>query len=253
MKQDTKIIIVSIVLGWILILGGRIPVSAVDLLTQETTIIPPPTSEGMSDLSASDSASVSADMKKLRDRLASVVAQLRKKDEQAIAGELKSIEGSTIQMDTIVGVQEKITIDEALTKYYRIAGAVKDELKKNDLKVGQYAIVTGLKTDGAFSANEIYLDDPYEIKAGRVTEVNTDNYTFKLETFDKETITVNVDRTVVQESLTPKTLGLSNSSFSQIKEGDTAHIVYQLKSIKQVVTNVTPARILIIPASYFSK
>lgn len=257
MKQDISFLIATVIFASVLVLAGMIPVSAVNMLTDETSVTPSATTSDSNTLvaseSAADTASPPADMKKLRDRLASVVAQLRKKDEQAIAGELKSVEGSTLEMDTIVGTIEKISLDEVLTKYYRIAGVAKEELKKTDLKAGQYAIVTGLKTDGTFAANEVYLDDPYEAKAGRVTEVNSTNYSFRLETFDKETITVNIDRSVIQESLVVNTGGLTGSGFTQIKEGDTAHIVYRLKSIKQPVTNITPARLLIIPAGYFSK
>lgn len=254
MKKELPIIFIILTISFALIAAGGSPVS---VLAQPTTSETPTetTTPGAEGLVATDSANTDApsNIRELRDRLASVVAQLRRKDERVIAGEIKSLNTTSLEVDTIAGAISKIQLDETLTKYYRITGAAKEEIELKDVKVGQYAIVTGLNTDGGFSANEIYIDEPFDSKAGRISEINSENFTFKLETFDKETISVNIERSVVQETLNPKTLALESSSFTRLKEGDTVHIVYPVKSIKQQPTIVTPARLLLIPLGYFNK
>lgn len=232
---------------------------AVFVMAQDET--PPLTSETPAvsvtpsgEETASESATTNpADLRKLRDRLASVVAQLRKKDEQLVVGELKTVDTATLAIDTIAGAVQTVQLDETLTKYYKITGAAKEDITLKDLKTGEYVIVTGMRTEGTFSANEVYVDEPFDSKAGRVTEVNSTDYSFKLETFDKETITVDIDRSVTQEILNTRALSLEGASFARIREGDTVHIVYPVTSIKKQVTRITPTRILIIPLAYFNQ
>lgn len=232
---------------------------AVSVMAQDET--PPLTSETpvvsvtpQADESASGSATTNpSDLRKLRDRLASVVAQLRKKDEQVVVGELKAVSSATLEVDTIAGTVQTVQLDETLTKYYKISGAAKEEITQKDIKTGEYVIITGMRTEGTFSANEVYVDEPYDSKAGRVTEINSIDYSLKLETFDKETITVDIDRSVTQEILNTAGLNLEGASFTRIREGDTVHIVYPVTSIKKQVTRVTPSRILIIPLAYFNR
>lgn len=192
------------------------------------------------------------DLRLLRDKLASVVAELRKKDEQVVAGEVRVIEPSYMEIDTIGGVAQKVELDEALTKYFRVVGAAKEEIEAKDVIVGAYILVTGLRTDGAFTANEIYIDEHFESKAGRVTELNATNLTLRLETFDKDTLTVSVARSTTQELL--NTSGkLEASIFSRIREGDTVHVVYPVGRLRAPVTAITPARMLVIPMGYLSR
>ena len=262
MKKEIYPLIFAVSLSVILVSLGLLPVSVVAALTPTPTVTSVAAdaststdSSKLSDTVASESAmaSSSADIRKMRDKLASMVAQMLNKERQVVAGELKSIEGIDYTIDTLAGSTDQVAIDEVLTKYYRIVGAAKEELQKKDIKIGQYVIVTGLRTDGQVTANEIFVDDPFDSKAGRVTEIDSNNYTFKLETFDKETITINIDRSVTQEALNIKTLALEPSSFIKIKEGDVAHVVFQMKSIKQALTTVTPVRMLVIPSAYFNK
>jgi hypothetical protein len=254
MKKELSIIGIILTLSFGLIALGATPIS---VLAQPTSTETPleTTTPGAESLVATDSASTGtpSDIRKLRDRLASVVAELRKKDEQVIAGEVKSIDTTNLEVDTISSIVEKIQIDDTLTKYYRISGAAKEEITQKDVKQGSYVIVTGLRTEGSFSANEIYIDEPFDSKAGRITEIDSNTNTFKLETFDKETLTVVINKSAYQEYLNPKTAAVEQGGFTKMKEGDTAHVVYALKSIKSQTTTITPARILVIPVGYFSK
>lgn len=253
MKKTYSVIAIIFLLGICLVSVGMRPVS---VLAQPTTTESPDATttpaEGDAVTPTPDSEGNTPNIRVLRDRLASVVAELRKKDEQVIVGEVKSVDTANLEVDTISGVVEKIQLDETLSKYYQITGAAKEEIEQKDVEVGNYVIATGIRTEGAFSADEIYIDEPFDSKAGRVTEINGTNFTFRLETFDKDVLTVNVDRSVNQEILVVSTLGLEGSSFSRLREGDTVHIVYPVNSIKTQVTNVTPIRMLVIPLAYFN-
>ena len=166
MKKELSIIVIILNLSFGLIALGAAPISVLAQPTSTETPIET-TTPGANSLVATDSASTAtpSDIRKLRDRLASVVAELRKKDEQVIAGEVKSIDTTNLEVDTISSIVEKIQLDDTLTKYYRISGAAKEEIAQKDLKQGSYAIVTGLRTEGSFSANEIYIDEPFDSKA----------------------------------------------------------------------------------------
>lgn len=191
-------------------------------------------------------------LRMLRDKLASVVAELRKKDEQVVAGEVRVIEPNYLEIDTIAGVVQKVELDEALTKYFRVVGAAKEEIEPKDMVVGAYVLVTGLRTDGSFTANEVYIDEHFESKAGRVTELDATNLTLRLETFDKDILTVSVARSTTQELINASGT-LEASIFSRIKEGDTVHVVYAVSSLRTPVSAVTPTRLLVIPMGYLSK
>ncbi len=215
-----------------------------------------PTPTGISEskvATGSAESSDSAKIKPLRDRLASVVAEMRKKDQKVVAGDLKSISGTTLEVETVFGSTEKAQIDETLTKFYRIIGAATEEIKKTDIKEKQYVIITGPHLDGVINANEVYIDEHFESRAGRVTEVDSTNFNFKLETFEKETLNISVEKSTTQEILNIKTLNVEAGSFSRIKEGDIAHIVFGVKSVKEQKTSISPSRVFIIPVGYFTK
>lgn len=253
MNTRIQFIIFVVLLLWGVFISHTSP-----LMVIAQTISPSPTGSPETihtEKVASESAQStdSADLRKLRDKLASAVAQMRKKDEQVVAGEVAKVDGIQFELNTLAGSIEKIQIDETLTKYYRIAGAAKEDIERKEITVGKYIIVTGLRTEGMVSANEIYVDDPFESRAGRITEINSVDGTFKLETFDKETLTINVERSTYQEYLNTLTLNVGQGGFSLMKEGDVAHIVYQMRSIKEQVTTIIPTRLLVIPARYFSK
>ncbi len=208
----------------------------------------------LNSLEASPSADTdTAQIKTLRDKLASVVANMRKKDQKVVAGDLKKISGSTVELETVFGSSEKAILDEALTKFYRIIGAATEEVKREDLKESQYIIVTGPHLDGKITANEIYIDEHFESRAGRITDVNTANATLKLETFDKDTISVTISRSTSLELLNSKTVAVEQGGFARIKEGDIAHIVYPVKSISEKKVSVTPSKVFVISSTYFTK
>ncbi|MEI7652659.1 MAG: hypothetical protein WCJ70_00065 [bacterium] len=198
-------------------------------------------------------ASPSAEIKTLRDKIASHVAQLRKKDQQAVAGQIIEDTEKRYVIESLFGRKETIDLDETLTKYYRFTSTIQEEVTKKEIIPGSYIVVVGPRTDTTISANEIYKDEIYQQKAGRVVEINTATSTLKIDTFEKDSITVAVDSSTIIQQLLPVTHAASAGSLSKIKEGDTVHVVYKLKSITEKFDKVTATRLLHIPATYFAK
>ncbi|MFO0704319.1 MAG: hypothetical protein U0525_06430 [Patescibacteria group bacterium] len=260
MKKNKKLLILTLTAATSLVVSQvyTYPVIASQLAQAQTTITPTESDESPTptgEKNATDSAKPQDEtqIKSLRDKLASVVAEMRKKDQKVVAGDLKKLNGNTIEVDTVFGNTERAQFDDNLTKFYRIVGAATEEIKKTDIKEKQYIIVTGPHLDGIINANEIYVDEHFESRAGRITEVDSVNYTFKLETFEKDTLTVSVEKSTNQEYLNPASKLIEAGGFAKIKEGDIAHIVYGVTSIKDQKTNITPSRVFIIPAAYFVK
>jgi hypothetical protein len=111
----------------------------------------------------------------------------------------------------------------------------------------------GPRSSDKIIANEVFKDELYQIKSGRVTEVNASKSTFKIDTFDKETLSVSVEGTTAIQTLNPSSASITTGSFSRIKEGDTVQVVFRILSITQKLDSVTASRILHIPVAYFAK
>lgn len=214
---------------------------------------PNPSITPVATTSASLESTAEASIKNLRDRIASKVAQLRKRDEQAVSGQIISMTDSELVIESIFGKKETIQLDETLTKYYRFTGSAREEITKADTKVGQYIVVLGPRSSDKIIANEVFKDELYQSKSGRVTEVNASKSTIKIDTFDKETITVSIEGTTAIQAINPSSASIVAGTFARIKEGDTVHVVFRVLSISQKLDTVTASRILHIPVAYFAK
>ncbi len=214
---------------------------------------PNPSITPVATTSASLESTAEASIKNLRDRIASKVAQLRKRDEQAVSGQIISMTDTELVIESIFGKKETIQLDETLTKYYRFTGSAREEITKADTKVGQYIVVLGPRSSDKIIANEVFKDELYQSKSGRVTEVNASKSTIKIDTFDKETITVSIEGTTAIQAINPSSASVVSGTFARIKEGDTVHVVFRVLSISQKLDTVTASRILHIPVAYFAK
>lgn len=214
---------------------------------------PNPSITPVATTSASLESTAEASIKNLRDRIASKVAQLRKRDEQAVSGQIISMTDTELVIESIFGKKETIQLDETLTKYYRFTGSAREEITKADTKVGQYIVVLGPRSSDKIIANEVFKDELYQSKSGRVTEVNASKSTIKIDTFDKETITVSIEGTTAIQAINPSSASIVAGTFARIKEGDTVHVVFRVLSISQKLDTVTASRILHIPVAYFAK
>jgi len=103
------------------------------------------------------------------------------------------------------------------------------------------------------TANEIYVDEKYLAKVGRVTEIDSVNYTLKLMTPEKENYNLDIESSTKQSILNIKTLDVEKSGFSKIKEGDMIHFVVKKTAYEQKDNSYSAIKILTIPQEFFIK
>jgi len=88
---------------------------------------------------------------------------------------------------------------------------------------------------------------------GRVTEIDSVNYTLKLMTPEKENYNLDIESSTKQSILNIKTLDVEKSGFSKIKEGDMIHFVVKKTAYEQKDNSYSAIKILTIPQEFFIK
>jgi len=196
------------------------------------------------------------DVKLLKEKVANKVAELRKQDQTAKSGTVVSVKDGSVIISTVEDSDQKqytITVDGTLTKLYRIVGATKKEIKIGDIKPDNYVIASGPVADTNIQANVVYVDDPYIVQSGKITEVNKTDYYIKVMTSDKTEYTLDIESSTKQFLMNIKTLEVERTGFSKIKEGDIMHFS-AVKTVSEKDKNRYAAgKILIVPQEYFLK
>jgi hypothetical protein len=178
--------------------------------------------------SATPTTALDKSAKQLIEKLATQAEETRKKDQQAYVGVITKIDDSLITISSTSGADERkysIKIDDTLTSLFQIVGSTKKEIKKSDLKVGNYIIVTGLMLNDTVEAIEVYIDEQFIVKTAKITEISKEDYYLKVVTYDKDEYTLDIQNSTRQFMLNTKTKEIEKSGFSKIKEGDTVHFV----------------------------
>lgn len=209
---------------------------------------------------ATDSASTAIDRgaKLLIEKLATKVEETRKKDQKAYVGLITKIEDSLLTISHTNGSDEKkysIKIDDTLTALFRIVGATKKELKKSDLKLGDYVIVTGQMLDDTLEANEIFIDEQFLVKTAKITEISKSDYYLKVITYDKDEYVLDIQNSTRQFVVNVKTKEIEISGFSKIKEGDTVHFVVSKTNPGEgkEKNRYDAVRILVVPQEFIAQ
>ena len=205
------------------------------------------------DVSTSSATPVDDQVKNLKERIANKVAELTKKEKKSISGIIIKIQDKTISFQTVDEQLVEVKIDDTLTKFYSVREGPAKEIKFSDLKKGDYIWVNGPKIDKYVNANYVVLDDEYLVKTGKVTQIEADDYYFKVSTSEKDDYTLDFETYTKTMILNIKTLDLGKSGFSKIKEGDTVHIVVKKTGTEKEKNRYPAQKILIIPQEYFIK
>jgi hypothetical protein len=198
---------------------------------------------------ATASASEEKDIKVFKDKIANVI----KKTNKALSGFVISNNGSIIKIKDVNNVAYEIKLDNELTKYFKISGASKKEIKADDISKDDYIIVTGVLTDKSVAANSIFIDESYLVGSGKITEVDKDNYSIKIINSAKETFALDIENSTKQTMLNTKSLAIEQMGFSKIKEGDYVHFVVKRGVNANKDNKYSAEKILIIPQEYFIK
>lgn len=205
--------------------------------------------------SSSPTVVVDKDIQLLKDKVANKVLEIRKQNNKAISGFVLNIDGNAMKLSNNEEVNQ-VKFDDALTKYFKILGTQKKEIKPDDIKKNDYAIISGIIADNVITANVVLIDENFLVDSGKITEVNKDNYNIKVLTSDKNTCSLDIETYTKQFMINIKTLGIEGVGFSKIKEGDTIHFVVKKTENSPDSgknNNYSATKILIIPQEYFIK
>lgn len=208
-------------------------------------------------LEATGSATSALDKgaKQLIEKLATKAEETRKKDQKAYVGLITKIDDSIMTVSSVSGADEKkysIRIDDTLTALFRIVGTTKKEIKKSDLNIGDYVIVTGLMLNDTLEAIEVYIDEQFIVETAKITELSKSDFYLKVITYDKDEYTLDIQSSTRQFMLNAKTKEIEKSGFSKIKEGDTVHFVVSKTNPgeSKEKNRYEAVRILVIPQEF---
>lgn len=182
----------------------------------------------------------------IKEKIASQVAELNK-NKKAVAGVITSIDTDSLKIKNGENKEYLIKTDSDLTKILQISD--NREIKLSDLKKNAYIIVSGIILDNVINANYIYLDKQTIIRSGKITQIDKDNYVFKIMTADRDQVNLTIENSTKQQIMNIKSLDIERVGFSKIKEGDTIHFLGDQSDNG----NLTALRYLIIPQEYFIK
>lgn len=189
----------------------------------------------------------------LKEKIASKVAELEKKDQRAFAGLITAISKTALKIQHNDGTAYNVKLDQDLTKVYIIAGADKSEAQISTLKKGDYIIVSGPIDGKNITANSIYKDEQFFIGAGKITEINLTDFYIRALTTEKDTYTLDLETSTKRFMLNTKTLEVETTTLAKIKEGDTIHFIYQKTGEEREKNRYSSTKILIIPQEFFIK
>ncbi len=202
---------------------------------------------------SSSSGAELKDIQNFKDKLASKVAELEKKNQRAIAGFITDAGKDFFKIKTSDETIYQIKIDKDLTKFFLVQGNQKKEIALADIKKDSYIIATGPIDNKTVSANDIYQDEQYLVGSGKITEANKTDFFLKILTPQKDTITLDIETSTKKNIIDIKTLEIQPVTLSKIKEGDTVHFAVKKTGKEQEKNKYSALKILVIPQEYFIK
>lgn len=192
-------------------------------------------------------------IKNLKEKVASKVKELMKKNNKAIVGKVVNISENLIKIKDLEGKEQEVKTDETLTKFYKITGSFQKEIKLSDIEKNDYLIISGIVNDNkTIEANAIFVDQPFLVGSGKVMEIDKENYILKVISSDKTVYNISIETFTKQQILNIKTLEIEKTGFSKIIVGDRIHFVCEIKGDEKDNT-YQAKKTLIIPQEYFIK
>lgn len=196
----------------------------------------------------------SKEVEQLKEKIAQKVANIVKKDTKAYAGYVQEIKGKIIKIkgtgDTVV---TQIETDDVLTKYFQIGTVEKKDADFKDIEKGDYIIISGPRDAEKVNANTIYIDTPYSVGSGKITEVDSVANTIRVVTLDRADLILDIETTTTLQIMDSKTLELGKLGFSKIKIGDTVHFAFKRSETPNKDKKYTAGKIVLIPQEFFEK
>ncbi len=247
-KQFVKYYSAILVVLLLLLVPRIIPADAQTPTIPKTKIGTSPTVS----VSLSPTAIVEKDVKELKDKIATKVAELRQSSKTIISGMITANDSSSLTIQSEDGASHKVTYDETITKLISLKKKTPEDIKIDVVTKGDYAVVSGLQIEDMMTASTLYIDQKYLVLSGKVSDVNKPNFEITVVTTDKDTYTLDIESATRQSIINPKLDQIEKSGFSKINVGDTIHFVI-IKPKDAHTLKATAKRLLIIPQEYFVK
>lgn len=197
------------------------------------------------------SEALDSQVQELKDKVAEKVEELKEQNKKAVSGIVQEVKEGMITILNAENTKVEVDIDETLTAFYDIVGTKIKDSSSESITKGNYIFVTGPEIGETVTANEVYKDTQYIIMSGKITEVNTADFTVKIVTIDKSDYILDIEKSSKQNLLDIKTLKTSSIGFSKLKEGDSVHAVVKADIENLDQTRFTVIKLLIIPNEYF--
>lgn len=192
------------------------------------------------------------EIQNFKEKLASKVAELQKKEDKALSGFLILKKDKSLTIETTDNEQFSVELDDLLTKYFQVNASVLKEITLDNFEVDDYIIITGPISGKVITANNIYKDENFTSSSGVVSDTGQGDFALKVVTLENETLTIDIETATKRKILNIKTLKLEDVGFSKIKTGDVLHFFYKKISNKDE-KKYSATKILVIPQEYFSK
>ena len=192
------------------------------------------------------------EIQNFKEKLASKVAELQKKEDKAISGFLILKKDKTLTIETTDNEQFSVELDDLLTKYFQVNVTALKEITLDDFEVDDYIIITGPISGKVITANNVYKDENFTSGSGIVSDTGQGDFVLNVVTLENETLTIDIETATKRKILNIKTLKLEDVGFSKIKTGDVLHFFYKKISNKDE-KKYSATKILVIPQEYFSK
>ncbi len=187
----------------------------------------------------------------LKEKVARSVTRKQGQKEKARAGYITEIDDTSITIRGENDSKSTADLDNTLTQYYEVQGSVTKSLKKDNLKKDDYVFFYGPEINGAVQATAVYRDTPYMVIAGKITQVDKENYAIKVIAQDKTEFTFDIQTRTTQEMLDIKTFEINKVGFSKLKEGDAIHVILKVENLDKKKNSSDAEKLLVIPNEYF--
>jgi hypothetical protein len=205
-----------IVLALCLLITASVAASQVEALTTTTpTVAPSPTTN------QSVSQALDNQIKQLKDKVASRVAQLNLVEKKAIIGKVSDVASNQITMTDLQGKTRFIDVDE-ITKFSSPASKT---FGLSDLKKGTTVSVLGTynKDSGRILARFINAATIPVFITGAVSNIDKVNYYLTVTTEDQKQVKLNIEST--SKINVSSDQGITRYGFSKVTIGDRAFAI----------------------------
>ena len=154
------------------------------------------------------------------------------------------------KIDITSSIDVKVIIDASITQFYSLLTGSKKTIQESEIAKDDFIIVSGPFIDNTINANALYKTQDYQVKSGKITDVDKKDFTITIITSEKDVYTLDVEQYTKQLQMNAETLAISPIGFSKLKPEDTIHFAIKKIANKKDM-RASALRILVIPQSYF--